>query len=242
MSSAVPGIRTSQTTGDINPIALANPEYIPGGIVVDATYTRDYGNTANTDVIRRGTVLKRGSSGLYIPAILGLVTSNYTSGGTSLTVGAVAASNLEKALGTSGTGEFYVVGAPSSPSAVADIDAIAATHSAVNTSTGVITISNLGANVLAGAVLLTFQPVLLGGTGGVADHGEGFAIVDDITGVKVTEDDGSTEVDAHAKALIGGLIDYSRLLPFAPSTYINQVLAHNLKLGSRFMFDLEYGG
>lgn len=238
---AIPGIHTARSAPDMTPIARAYPEFYPGGVIVDASLSRDGGNTGATSTLRRGNVLKRLSSGLWVPAILGVLGTDYTTG-TTLSVGVAAAVNISKQLGASGTGEFYVVGHDGSGTAVADVDAEAVTHSAVDTSAGTVTITALTGDFDAGSLLLSFQPVLLGGSGGATELATALAIVDDETGIRLTDGDGN-DVDARcARPLIGGFIDFSALQYVPTLALVDRILAHNLERNSRIKTDLDFVG
>lgn len=238
MSNGVPGIRTAQSTGDFPPLVLGYGETIPGGIIIDASQTRDYGNTGDTHTIRRGFVLKRDSDGKYSPAILGVLGTSYTSG-TTLTVGVVAAQTIAKAIGASGT--LWICG-HTAGTAVGDVDAELVTFSAVNTTAGTLTITALTGDFDAGSALLAFQPVLLGGSGGAAGVETGFALLGDMSGVRVTDED-EVDLDAQvAHALIGGYIDASAIILRPTLTKVDTVLLHNFSAATRLMFDKFYGG
>lgn len=238
MSNGVPGIRTTSETGDFAPVVLAHGEYLPGGLVIDAAKTRDYANTGDTHTVRRGFALRRNSGGKYSPAILGVLDTSYTAG-TTLTVGVVAAQTIAKAIGASGT--LYICG-HNAGTAVGDVDAELVTFSAVNTTAGTLTITALSGDFDAGSALLAFQPVLLGGSGGADAVETGFAIVDDISGVRVTDED-DVDLDAQvAKAAIGGLIDASSIILRPTLTKVDVVLHHNFAAATRLMFDKFYGG
>lgn len=238
---AIPGVHTARSSPDSAPIARAYAEHYPGGVVIDASLSRDGGNTGATSTLRRGNILKRLSSGLWVPAVLGVLGTDYTAG-TSLAVGVAAATNILKQLGASGTGEFYIVGHDGTGTAVADVDAEAVTHSAVDTSAGTVTITALTGDFDAGSLLLSFQPVLLGGTGGATELSTALAILDDDFGVRLTDADGN-DVDARcSKPLIGGLIDFSALQYVPTLSLVDRILAHNLERNSRIKTDLDFVG
>jgi hypothetical protein len=90
-----------------------------------------------------------GSVGNFAPSIIGTVQNAYTSGGTSLTIDTGGATELNRLIG--GNGTFTLTSAPSANGAVASVVQTSVTYSAVNTSTGVITVTNIGANVIAGS-------------------------------------------------------------------------------------------
>lgn len=231
-----PGVKTARSTGDF-PSIIKNPEYIDGGILIDATYTRDGGNTGDTDVIRPGNILRKLTSGLYAPWLLGVVATDYTTG-TTLTVSVATAINIEKTIGSSGT--FYVVGHDGTGTGLVDVDAEAVTFSAVNTSTGAITVTALTGDFDAGSAIVATQPMVLGGTGGVASPNLAFAIVDKPDGVKVTDPDDADMDVMLAEAAIGGHVDASQIINWPTLAYVPEVIAANLRAATRLMLDNLY--
>lgn len=126
--------------------------FAPGGVTIDGTAS---GNPANTPYVWNlwggQAVGKVTSSGKFATSILGVTTAAYTSGGTTLTVSAAVATEVVRRLGASGT--MTVTGPPSAAGTVA---ATVTTYSAVNTTTGVITVTSLGVNKVTGVWI---QPV-----------------------------------------------------------------------------------
>lgn len=116
-------------------------EYLPGGRFINGTKTRDIFNTPLTADIQAGTIMgKITSGGFYANWIVGQVTVLYD-GSTSLTVSTAAATEVVRRIGSSGT--FVVTGPPTSTGAVRQITV---TYSAVDTSTGVITVTAVNAS------------------------------------------------------------------------------------------------
>src|SRR5579862_7390409 len=120
---------------------------LAGGKQIDGANSRDPDNTGNTNVLRPGALLGKTASGLYAPSVVGVTQGAYTSGGTSITVTAAQAAEIVRRVGNSG--HLNYVGPPSTAGTNAVISNIA--FSAVNTTTGVITTSTLGANLVAGS-------------------------------------------------------------------------------------------
>lgn len=231
-----PGIKSARETGDF-PIKIQNPEYLAGGVLIDGSNSRDFGNTGDTDVLRPGMLMRRVSN-QYRPAILGSVSSDYTTG-TTLTVGTATAQMVEKVIGSSGT--LWVLGHDGSGTAEGDVDAEEVTFSAVDTGAGTLTITALTGDFDAGSVLLAFQPALLGGSGGVSGHAEAFILINKADGVKVTDPD-DADMDAMlAEAAIGGVVDASQIIDWDSTlTGVPEVLAHNIRQTTRFMLDNLY--
>lgn len=119
----------------------------PGGGYIEGTKSRDPGNSAHSVYsLRPGLLMgKITSGGYWAPSIIGVTTAAYTSGGTELTVSAAQAAYLVARVGASGT--FNLIGPAS---AAASNNTTQVTYSAVNTTTGVITITDIGANRIAG--------------------------------------------------------------------------------------------
>jgi len=141
-----PGVKTTRTA---TPRKVMNSDQglslHPGGEVIDGSLSRDTGNTGDLDVLRAGLLMgKITSSGKYAPAILGNLGAAYdaTADTTSMTVTAATAVELARRIGTSGT--FKLTGPPT---ASGTVQTVTVTYSAVNTTTGVLTITSLAADV-----------------------------------------------------------------------------------------------
>lgn len=119
----------------------------PGGGTVEGTLSRDPDNSAHSVYsLRPGLLMgKITSGGFWAPSVIGVTQSAYTSGGTELTVTAAQAAYLVARVGSSGT--FNLIGPAS---AAGSNNTTQVTYSAVNTTTGAITITNIGANRIAG--------------------------------------------------------------------------------------------
>jgi|GEM_PF-869615 len=229
----LPGISSERTaqkrrlfiqSGGLNPITLT------GFNVIDGSESRDPGNTGDLDVLRAGNVLGRiTSSGLWAPAFVGQITGDYSSGGTTLTVSAAQATELERLVGQSGTNELVCIGAPTESGTVA---ITAFTHSAINTSTGAITVTSLGVDKHAGSFIAVndgrYTPL---------------AMVPEGYGIKVTDIDGdSVDVDGHGLAA-GGFVDTGQvvLYPDASDTSLIAWLKQQLRLVGVWMFSDDFG-
>lgn len=111
-------------------------EFLPGGKYINGTKTRDIFNSPLTADVQAGTIMgKLTSGGFYANWIVGQVTVLYD-GSTSLTVSTAAATEIVRRIGSSGT--FVVTGPPTSTGTVRQVTV---TYSAVDTATGVITVT-----------------------------------------------------------------------------------------------------
>lgn len=123
--------------------------FLSGGKIIDGTLSRDPGNTGDVNVLRPGLVMgKVTASGKYAPSILGTSNVAYTSGDTSIGLTAATATELVRRVGATGT--FKLVGPPT---AAGTVVTATVTYSAVNTTTGVATITNIGANKISGCLV-----------------------------------------------------------------------------------------
>jgi len=124
-------------------------------LVIDGTNSSWATNSPYTWLLPAGMLFGRNStSKKYAPSVLGQTTANYVSGGTTVTTDANTAAYLASRLGASGT--FNITGPAAASTAAASTSTTLVTYSAVNTTTGAITVTNIGANVLAGAWI---QPI-----------------------------------------------------------------------------------
>jgi len=144
------------------------------------------------------------ATGLWAPSILGLVTAAYTSGGTSLTVSPATATEIVRRVGTSGT--LDLTHAPTAGGTV--VAQANLTYSAVNTTTGVLTVTDIGANVIAGSII------------GHPTDGSStpLAILGGIDGIRVTDEDGNNVDTQCASMLIGGDLNIDNIINYPTST------------------------
>jgi hypothetical protein len=117
--------------------------------VIDGTKSRDPSNS-NTDVLRAGLLLGKTSGGKYAPSILGALTSGVAASATTLAVSPATAVEMVRRLGATGT--FKLVGPPTAGGTVATQTV---TYTAVNQTSGAITVSALGAASIAGSFIQT---------------------------------------------------------------------------------------
>lgn len=135
-----PGLQTKLTAGFrlISPNGTLSLK--EGAGVFNGAESRDPNNTGSTYVLRAGTILAK-NSGKYAPWAIGSTAGALTNSGTSITLAAAEAVELVRRVGASGT--FILTGPPTSGGTTRQLTV---TYSAVNTSTGVVTITALGVN------------------------------------------------------------------------------------------------
>ena len=222
-----PGPGTAQVS-DTRVVVLADAKYLVRGVVIDGSLSRDPLNTGDTDYLRAGMLLGRiTATKLYAPSILGVTTAAYDADGstnTTLSVSAATATYLVSRVGSSGT--FKLTGPPSSAGTVATQTI---TYSAVNTTTGAITISAGSADAISGSFI---QPT------------DGSETIKGLIGngqpVRVTDAD-DTDIDVELeKLVIGGQIDSSQIVNYPSDTSLITWVEDALQECGLFVFDAKY--
>ncbi|MCX5658576.1 MAG: hypothetical protein NTW19_02505 [Planctomycetota bacterium] len=202
--------------------------YLPQGRVIDGSLARDPLNTGDTDVLRNGLLMgKVSASGKFAPSVLGVTAAAYNHTGstsTQLQVGAAVATEIARRIGSSGS--FKITGPPTAAGVVAT-ETVA--FSAVNASTGVVTITAAAANYVAGSLV---RP---------ADGSETpLGILDET--LKVTDARGQSQ-DTRLKALlIAGVVDTSQILNVpADASLLAWLKAQLRATGLGWAFDDDFG-
>jgi hypothetical protein len=211
----------------------ATEAFLPGGKVIDGVKSRDTSNTP-IDVLQAGKLMgKITATGLWANSVIGSTTVAYA-GGTSLTVGVPTATEIVRRIGASGT--FKILGPPAA-SGVVSLQTV--TYSAVVTSTGVITVTAIGSNFVAGSLILP--------TDGSEDM---LSFVPDFGqsayGIKTTDNDGTnTQVTAVPFPLvpIEGVINSPSLIDWPADTSIQAYIKSAMSMAGfgKFVFDDGYG-
>lgn len=199
--------------------------FLAGGKTIDGTYARDPGNSLIT-VLRPGLLLgKRTTGGFYAPSIIGVSTGAIIATATSITVSAAEATEIVRRIGATGTLRF--VGPPSAAGTVATFTE---TYSAVNTTTGVITISAADAALIAGSFVCADDGTYLPKS--FVPDGYGIQVADSISGSNVYAQE--------EKIAIAGLVDFAQLLPAATDTSLIAWVKEKLKLNGPFAFSNDF--
>lgn len=142
MQGVIPGKPGIQTTYSATPIELfyssaADAKFIPGPVTVDGTLSGNAANTPYVWALQAGQAFgKVTSGGKLATSIIGSTTAAIVSGATTVTTSAAVATELLRRSGATGT--FTLTGPPTAAGTVA---ATVVTPSAINTTTGVITIT-----------------------------------------------------------------------------------------------------
>jgi len=123
--------------------------YKPGGGRISGTKTRDAFNSDDITIIRIGTLMSHYvTDDTYAPWIIGVTTGALGAAGTSITVSPASALELVRRVGA--TGNLTLSGPPAANGTAVQVTTA---YSAVNTSTGVITITATGVAFVAGSIV-----------------------------------------------------------------------------------------
>lgn len=152
--TGMPGVSAEKLARHRTIAADGYLDFLPGGLVLDGAKTRDPDNpdysadgAAAQRRLRAGLLVgKVTASGRYANSIVGAITGAASAAATSVTLSAAQAAELVRRVGATGTLRF--VGPPTAGGTVATFTE---TYSAVNTTTGVVTVSGLDADLIAGS-------------------------------------------------------------------------------------------
>ncbi len=166
--------------------------YTSHNVVVDGSKARDLDNTGGTNILRAGTILgKVTASGKYAASVIGTLAALHDTSAvtTSLTLTVAQATELNRRTGGSGT--LRLVGPATVAGSTVATEEEAFT--AINTSTGVVTLSSATAADFAVGSLIQ-----------VVDGSEApMGFIDDSEGLRVDDYDGN-DIDAELPDLLMG--------------------------------------
>jgi hypothetical protein len=223
-----PGVKVGLSTGArIVFRSRKGAQFLAGGKIIDGLLARDTFNTGDTTVLQPGLLMgKVTATGKYANSVLGVSQNAYTSGGTTITVTAAQAAEIVRRVGATGTLKY--VGPPSANGTNAVIAATA--FSAVNTTTGAITVTSLGVNLVAGGLVVP------------TDGSETpVTFINDQEFVSVVGLDGVTGQDTEFPMVpIAGQITSSQLLPWPSDTSIQTWIETSLNAHGKFEMDHAY--
>jgi hypothetical protein len=141
--TGTPGFQTAQVATPRS--VFLNPNFtqlLPRGKQIDGLNAADPDNSPDTNVLRAGLLMgKITPSGLYGSSIIGVTQGALTSVGTTITLTPAQAVELVRRVGATGT--LTLTGPPAASGVVRSLTA---TYSGVVVTTGVVTMTALGAN------------------------------------------------------------------------------------------------
>src|ERR1700733_1944835 len=186
-------------------VFLANrqfAQFVASPVTIDGTLSSNPLNAPYTWLLFAGTAMGRvTATGKYANSIIGATTAAYAhsgGGNTTITTDVNTAAEIVRRIGSSGT--FKLTGPPTSGGAVATQSV---TFSAVNTTTGAITITATSADAISGSFI---QPT---------DGSESIvSLLCDAWGKKVSDQLNSTRVDVFEAQLLaaGGTINTAMIV------------------------------
>ena len=221
-----PGVGTTRSATPGKPVVMGGEaEYLPGGAYILGSKSRDPGSD-DPFVLRCGLLMGKVTANPkhLAPCFLGVTQLAYTSGGTSVTVTPAQAAEIVRRNGA--TGSLKYVGPPTANGTNATSGAI--NYSAVNTTTGVITTSTIGADKVAGTLLLP----------GTADGSETpVTVISDPWGLPLPADGSDGEFP---RVLVRAILDPTAIADFPTDTSLQAYLMAALKAAGLFVNALAY--
>lgn len=223
-----PGVRTERIASNRNVFRDGVIDFFyAGGKTINGSLSRDSGNTGYLTTLRAGLPLGRiTSSGKYAPSIIGVTTNAEVVGSTAVEVTAAQAVELVRRVGATGT---FTLRGPAGASGPVDTQTV--TYSAVDTSTGAITVTALTKPFIAGSFV---QP----------SDGSEFprTVVPDGWGIKVTDPTGADiDVEFEHGVPCGGCLLTANLLHWPSDTSLRLFIKESLRSASPlWMFDTDW--
>ena len=207
-------------------IIKANPLFLSRGRIIDGAKSRDADNTGEVHVLRAGLLLGEiTASGKYAPSIIGVIINAEVATSVAIELAAAAATELVRRIGDSGT--FNLVGPPTAGGTVVTESV---TYTAVDTTTGIVTVDATTDAFIAGSWI---SP----------DDGSGDfnCILANSTGIRVIDED-LNDIDAEANELaIGGLVDEANVVNYPTDVALIAFLKSQIRLRSpQLRFDDDF--
>lgn len=222
----IPGIRAAQSA--IARVVFRQVDLMGGlaqGRLINGEKATDSGNTGDITDLRAGLLMGMiSATGLWANSIIGVTSAAYTSGGTQLTVSAAQATELVRRIGTSGT--FKTVGPPTAAGTVA---VTSTTYSAVNTTTGVITVTSLGVDKISGSWVMP------------TDGSETIrSFMPDGFPTPVVNSDGTRITVQYPMVPVAGIIESSALINWPSDTSMQTYLKDALNAVGKYVFSSDF--
>ena len=198
--------------------------YFPQGGVIDGTKSRYYGGGDNLLHLPSGLLMGQVTATKeWAPSIIGVLQAAPAAAATSVTVTAAQAVEIVRRVGATGTLRFT-----GPPSAAGTVATFTETYSAVDTTTGVITVSGLDAALIAGSFVSENDGSEIPRT-----------LIDDGYGITIPTN--SADVD-WAQIPNGGQLDVAKIIDYPTDTSLIAWLKDKLAANGRglFTFSDEY--
>lgn len=142
-NSGLPQMGTERVARHRTVTSDAYGKFLPGGGIIDGTKSRDTGEEdGDTNHLRAGLLMGRiTASGKYANSFFGTTAGALAGNGTTITVSVAEALEIVRRIGS--TGNLTLTGPPSANSTARSVTI---PFTAVNTSTGVVTVTPIGVN------------------------------------------------------------------------------------------------
>jgi len=205
--------------------------YFAGGVIIDGSKSDDPGNTGYPDVLRPGTLMGRiTTGGKWRPSIIGVSTAAYADNDTTITVAAATATAVARLITVAGGSVSLKFVGPAS--AAGSIVSTSITVTAASGTT--LTCGDLNVNKISGSWIMP------------ADGSETpLGIIDDGSGVKVSDNYGTRADQSYGNLLIGGDLDSSQIIGWPVSTETTMIAQIKTWLNNAsnygFRFDDGFG-
>jgi hypothetical protein len=212
------------------------PDVLPAGKYLAGDASRDPGNTPDVGRIRSGMMIGKissvvnslGTVGYYAPSVIDVTAGAKAAGDTTVTISAAGAVELARRCGATGT---FKLRGPAIANGVSQVETV--TYSAINTTTGAITVTAIVNSYVAGAFV---QP-----TDGSEDI---LTMLVQGYPLQATDFDGTSLTAQQIPELaISGVVKASQLLPVWPSdTSLQAYIISRICRpgGGNFTFDTNY--
>lgn len=228
----VPGMpRIGSRVNTAHRIIFRNGDWISdlaGGKMIDGTYSRDSGNTSDLNVLRAGLLMgKITSGGKYAPSIIGVSTGAVVVSATTITVSAAQAVELVRRVGSTGT---FVMRGPAAANGFIQNETV--TYSAVNTTTGAITVTAITNAYVAGSFVMPTDGSDIP-----------LSLIPDGYGVLVTDTDGTTNLTVPFTQMpIAGVLISANIILWPSDTSLRAWIVNRMSDagGGKFVFDHTY--
>lgn len=200
-------------------------QYVPVGVLIDGSKSRDPLNTGDTGVLRAGNLMgKITASGKYRPSVIGLTTGAVSAGTvTSITVAASTATEVARLIAVAGGNvSLKLVGPPSAAGTVAT-QAITATAASGTT----ITISSVSLAASVSGSLIT-----------PADGSETIlTLIGGKYGVRVVDSSGNSFDAQSGHMTLAGHVKTSNVVNYPADSSIKTYIKTALNAAGRYTFD-----
>lgn len=218
MSTKTPGQRTGLSITPRNILASTQGAvYLPGPVVIDATYAIDGSNTSRTDELRAGCLMARITNGLWVPLKRTRVASGTSGSGSGQTSTTLTVDNAA----------FFK--ADDTVTVTVAAGTVNRTISSINYTTNVLTLDSAVDNPSIGGAVIA--------RGSLAGAETCRGILAETVRLLTTEPYNTTQYDTQAPILVAGFVKNAQLLGDLAAVRA-AMTSHYLQ---QFLFDDEQG-